>query len=108
MLHAFAGSPEIIRELLPLGAWFSFSASVTRPDNHRVHRAVRETPPDRLLIETDSPDFLPASISDRTQPNEPANLPLVLQSVATLRGASPESLAALTTANATRFLTTRI
>lgn len=104
MLHAFAGTPELIRELLPLGAYFSFGGAITRPDNHRVHRALRETPPDRLLIETDSPDFLPDSISDRDQPNEPANLPLILQSVATLRGTSPESIAALTAANATRFL----
>lgn len=103
MLHAFAGSPEIIRELLPLNAWFSFAGSVTRPDNHRVHRAAREVPTDRLLIETDAPDFLPFSITDHSQPNEPAHLPRVLEAMAALRSCSLEDLATITSGNARYF-----
>ena len=104
MLHAFSGAPEIIRELLPLNAFFSFSGAVTQPGNHRVRNAVRLVPEDRLLIETDAPDFLPAAIPDRALPNEPANLPLILDAVAELRNCSAAELAERTTANARRFL----
>ncbi len=103
MLHAFSGSPEIIRELLPLNAWFSFAGSVTHPGNHRIHRAVRAVPADRLLIETDAPDFLPHSIADRSIPNEPFRLPPVLDAVAELRASPRSELAAITFENTRRF-----
>ena len=103
MLHAFSGTAEIIRELLPLNAFFSLAGSVTQPGNHRVRNAASQVPADRLLIETDAPDFLPASMPDRALPNEPANLPLVLKAVAELRACSAAELAERTTANARFF-----
>jgi len=100
LLHAFGGAAELIPELVELNCWFSFCGSVTNPNAKRVRAAAVAVPEDRLLIETDSPDF---PSLDCEFPNEPANLVQVARTVAELRGVSPESLAAQTFANAGRF-----
>jgi len=103
LLHAFGGAPELIPELIDLNCWFSFCGSVTNPKAKRVRAAATDVPSDRLLIETDSPDFPPAGCP---APNEPANLIYVARAVAELRGVFVESLAELTFSNATEFFGT--
>lgn len=100
LLHAFGGAAELIPELVELNCWFSFCGSVTHPKARRVRAAAVAVPEDRLLIETDSPDFPPSGCPE---PNEPANLVVIARAVAELRGVSPESLASQTFANAERF-----
>ena len=100
LLHAFGGAVELIPELAELNCWFSFCGSVTNPKAKRVRAAAVAVPADRLLIETDSPDFTPAGCQP---PNEPANLVQVARATAELRGASTEQLAVLTFNNAERF-----
>jgi len=100
LLHAFGGAVELIPELIALNCWFSFCGSVTHPNARRVRAAAFAVPEDRLLIETDSPDFTPP---DCQQPNEPANLVQVVRAIANLRGISFESLAGLTFNNTERF-----
>lgn len=102
LLHAFGGAAELIPELVELNCWFSFCGSVTNPTAKRVRVAVAAVPADRLLIETDSPDFVPPGY---LSPNEPANLMQVAKGVAELLGISPDQLADLTFTNATRFFT---
>jgi TatD DNase family protein len=100
LLHAFGGAAELIPELVELNCWFSFCGSVTNPNAKRVRAAAVVVPEDRLLIETDSPDFPPLGCPP---PNEPANLVQAARAVAALRGVSAEDLAALTFANAEQF-----
>ncbi|MBN1269067.1 MAG: TatD family hydrolase, partial [Kiritimatiellae bacterium] len=57
IFHAYSGSPELVRPLVELGGFISFSGSITRSGNKRGHRSAREVPADRLLIETDAPDM---------------------------------------------------
>jgi len=54
-----------------------------------------------LLLETDAPDQPDAGI--RGERNEPARLPVVLETVARLRGQPAEDIAAQTTVNAKRL-----
>jgi len=103
LLHAFGGAPELISELIDLNCWFSFCGAVMNPQAKRVRASAVAVPADRLLIETDSPDFSPAGCEP---PNEPANLIYVARAVAELRGVSVESLAELTFSNATEFFST--
>jgi TatD DNase family protein len=100
LLHAFGGAPELIPELMALNCWFSFCGNVTNPKAKRVRASAIAVPAERLLIETDSPDFSPAGCAF---PNEPANLIHVARAVAGLRGVSVEALAELTFDNAERF-----
>lgn len=97
ILHAFGGAVELIPELTELNCWFSFCGNVTNPNAKRVRAAAVAVPAERLLIETDSPDFPPAGCE---APNEPANLIVVARAVAELRGVSVEEIAELTFTNA--------
>jgi TatD DNase family protein len=100
LLHAFGGAEELIPELIDLNCWFSFCGSVANPNAKRIRSAAVAVPADRLLIETDSPDF---TLPGCQPPNEPANLVQVVCAVAELRGISPGSLAELTFGNTERF-----
>ena len=76
-------------ELAKLGAYFSFSGSITFSGNKKGHRSVRAVPADRLLIETDAPDippYIPDQPAARPELNVPANLVHVLNAMAELRG----------------------
>jgi TatD DNase family protein len=101
LIHCFGGSAEVAKELIKRGAYISFSGSITRPNNRKAGPAICAVPDDRILIETDAPDLLPHGLGSAL--NEPANLPVVLDKAAELRGVSAEELAALTFANAERF-----
>jgi TatD DNase family protein len=105
VIHSYSGSSELVRPLAELGAFFSFSGTVTWTRNRRAHEAAVAVPQDRLLIETDSPDLPPAP-EEGAAPvvvNEPANLRRVLAAIAALRGVSEEEVAATTWANAVRL-----
>ena len=90
LLHAFSGAAELIPELVELNCWFSFCGSVTNPNAKRMRDAAAAVPEDRLLIETDAPDFSPVGCEP---PNEPANLIHVARAVAEIRGVSVEAIA---------------
>jgi len=109
VLHAYSGGAELVARLLPLGAWFSFSATVGYSGNRRAHRALQAVPRDRLLLETDAPDMLPHALCqgprEQWPPNEPANLLYTVEAAARILGCVPAELADLTAANASRVFT---
>jgi TatD DNase family protein len=100
MIHAYSGSAEMIPTWTRLGGYLSFGCSLTRPGNHRGHKAARATPADRLLLETDSPDIPPdpnftvpgLPPLEKGAPNEPCHLPLALHALANARETDPEVL----------------
>ncbi len=107
--HSFGGSAEILKELIKMGGYVSFSGTVCNLNATKVRLASKETPASHLLVETDAPDLFPlggTSIGndDANKPvNHPANLPLILHEVALLRGMAPEELSDITGANARRL-----
>jgi TatD DNase family protein len=107
--HSFGGSAEILKEILKMGGYVSFSGTVCNANATKVRLAATETPASHLLVETDAPDLFPfggTSIGNDTtnKPvNHPANLPLILREVAALRGIPPEELSDITGANARRL-----
>ena len=60
-LHAYNGPVDLIPELVQLGAYFSFNAGQLKAGKTKVFERIRAVPANRLLIETDAPDMLPAS-----------------------------------------------
>jgi len=108
LVHSYSGSVNMIETLTRLGGWFSFSGSITWPRNLRGQSAVRQVPEERLLIETDAPDLRPwlsgSADSPADEPNEPANLSLILRRVAELRGMPPEAMAERLWSNTLEFL----
>lgn len=115
VLHSFSGPAELVGPLADLGAYFSFSGTVTRSKASRTHGAARAVPSERLLVETDAPDILPIlgpdALSDPALPrdergrpvNLPVNLLLNLEALARVRDEPLERVAACTHGNARRL-----
>lgn len=101
VIHSYSGAPDLIPALEAMGFYISFSGAITRAGNGRARRSLAAVSPDRLLIETDSPDLAPAGWP-RAKPNEPANLAGVLRAAAEVRGESEVDLAGRMWANAMR------
>ncbi|MDQ1092884.1 TatD DNase family protein [Xanthomonas sacchari] len=101
VVHSFAGSAEQAAQLRSLDFLVGLGGPVTYARAQRLRRLAAALPLQQLLLETDAPDQPDAAI--RGQRNEPARLRTVLDTIATLRDASPASIAAQTTANARRL-----
>ena len=100
VVHCFTGGPEEARRCLDLGASLSFSGVVTFKNAQDVRDAAALCPPDRLLVETDSPFLTP--VPHRGSVNEPARVPLVGATIAEVTGRDTAEVAERTTANARR------
>ena len=101
VIHSFSGSPEQARQLWELGFLLGIGGPVTYERASRLRGLVAAMPLEYLLLETDAPDQPDAG--HRGQRNEPSRLPVVCETIATLRGVSPEEIAAASTANAQRL-----
>lgn len=62
MIHSYQGSREMLRDLLSLGAYISFSWKSLQRDTEESIALMRNVPLDRLLIETDFPYTEPGRI----------------------------------------------
>ncbi len=98
VMHCFTGGPDEARQCLDLGAYLSFSGIVTFPNAPEVREAAALCPPDRLLVETDSPYLAP--VPNRGRRNQPAWVPHVGAVVAEARGEGVWEVAERTTDNA--------
>jgi TatD DNase family protein len=98
VIHCFSGGPDEARRCLDLGCSLSFSGIVTFPKAPELREAAALCPPDRLLVETDSPYLAP--VPHRGRPNSPALVPVVGAAVAAARGEAGEAVRDLTAANA--------
>lgn len=92
VFHCFTGGPDEARRCLDLGAHLSISGIVTFKSAQDVRDAVALCPPDRLLVETDTPYLAP--VPHRGEPNRPALVPLVGEAVAAVQGRSVAEVAA--------------
>ena len=101
VVHSFPGSPEQAAQLHKLGFLLGLGGPLTYDRAQRLQRLVATMPLEQLLLETDAPDQPDAGI--RGGRNEPARLPVILETVARLRGQPAEDIAAQTTANAKRL-----
>lgn len=101
VMHCYTMSELELAPYLELGFYISFSGVVTYPKNEANQRAARAVPGERLLIETDCPYLAPQG--HRGSRNEPAFARVVLEKVAELRGETSESVARITSDNATRL-----
>lgn len=100
ILHSWTGGPKWTKRFAALGVTFSFAGMVTYPTADTVRRAVAVAPPDRCMIETDTP-YLPPQ-AHRTEPNEPGFVPFVGAQLAEVWGIELDEVARLTTETAQR------
>jgi TatD DNase family protein len=98
VIHSYSGPVELIPELEDLNVSFSFSGSITHDRNRRGRAAAAAVPDHRLLVETDAPDIPPVGVGQ--EENEPANIGMVVRTLAEIRGMTEEEIGELTNANA--------
>lgn len=102
VFHCFTGGAAEAERALGLGAALSFSGIVSFARADDVRAAAAGCPPDRLLVETDSPYLAP--VPYRGKENEPAFVAAVGAALAAAVGRSPEVVAAQTAAAAATWL----
>jgi len=101
VLHCFTGDAFFADTLLGLGYHISFSGILTFKNASPLRAVAARIPRDRLLVETDAPWLAPEPM--RGQKNEPAFVRRTVEMLAEIRGEPPDTLAALTAANARRL-----
>lgn len=103
LLHSYGGPREMVAPLAALGAYFSLPGYYAHERKERQRETFRQVPRERLLIETDAPDqnlpdgrnhFLLLSPATGKPLNHPANLRVVYEFAAELRGEPLETLSA--------------
>lgn len=100
VFHSFDGSAELAQYGLDRGFVFGVGGLATKAANSRLREILTMIPLDRLMLETDAPYLVPATIKDRR--NTPANIPFIAAELAVLKGVSLNDIAAATTANTSR------
>ena len=97
VMHCFSGDAEVARRCLDLGAYLSFSGTVTFKNAREVREALVVAPQDRVLVETDAPYLTPTP--HRGRPNASYLVPLTVRSMAATRGEDLAELCAAVDAN---------
>jgi TatD DNase family protein len=97
LLHCFSSSRQLAETALELGLYLSISGIVTFNKADELRDVVKDTPLDRLLVETDAPYLAP--VPNRGKRNEPAFTRHTAQKIAEIKGVDLETVASATTDN---------
>jgi len=100
VLHCWTGGRKWTKRFLELGVTFSFAGPVAFETGETIRLGAELVPPQRALVETDTPYLAPPP--HRGQPNEPAWVALVGEALAKVWDLPPIEVAAITSANARR------
>ena len=95
--HSFAGGLAMGKELLERGGYLGMSGMVTFKRADNVREVLEIAPPERLLVETDTPYLAP--VPHRGKPNRPAYVTHVLERLAEELGMTAEEANTLTNEN---------
>ncbi|MCC6163458.1 MAG: TatD family hydrolase [Acidobacteria bacterium] len=98
VFHCFTGNQALAEAAVSRGFHLSFSGIATFPGAEAIRDVARWVPADRWLVETDSPFLAPAP--KRGGRNEPARVMAVLDTVANVRGLTPDEARGQAVANA--------
>jgi TatD DNase family protein len=100
VFHWFTGPSSVLQDIVNRGYYLSATPAAAYHEEHR--RAVRETPLDHLLLETDSPVTYRLD-TDSSFQSLPADVRRSLTAASSLHGLTEEAVAAATTANAVKL-----
>ena len=103
VFHWFTGFSSIVRGIIEGGYFISATPATEYHEEHR--RAVRETPLNRVLLETDCPVTYGREVRYKSKP---ADVLRSLQAVAQLKGVDEAVIAEQTTRNAVNFFALNI
>ncbi|OGZ35021.1 MAG: hypothetical protein A3A94_02775 [Candidatus Portnoybacteria bacterium RIFCSPLOWO2_01_FULL_43_11] len=96
VIHCFCGSPETAKKFLEMDLYLGFNGLITFSEQY--DQVVKETPLEKILLETDCPYLAPAPY--RGKRNEPVYVKYVAEKIAEIKGISFDKVAEQTTQNA--------
>jgi len=101
VIHCFSGDEHFLKECLALGFLISFTCNITYKKAENLRQLVKIAPLEKIMLETDAPFLSPQGL--RGKRNEPANVKILAEEIAKIKGESPLKIAEVTTNNAKRF-----
>lgn len=90
VIHSFTSSLELAEFVLAEGFYIGYNGIITFKKADNVQAAVKMTPADRILFETDAPFLTP--VPHRGKENAPYYLPFVAQKISELKEVDLETL----------------
>lgn len=100
VVHSWSGSAEMMHVMIKHNLSISFSGAITNDNNRKGKKSLLEVPPEKLLVESDTPDMPPLQ---RNFPNEPSYLVDTIKKIAELRMVTEIEIAEQTFNNASRI-----
>lgn len=101
VMHCFSGSAETAKQVLALGMNISFTGVLTFKNARKAIEALKVTPLDRLMLETDCPYMAPEPY--RGKRCDSSMIIRVIEKIAEIKEISPEEVAAATMENTRRL-----
>lgn len=98
VFHSFTGTAEQAHTINEFGTFYLGINGIITFKNSGLREVIASVPPERLVLETDSPYLSPAPY--RGKRNESSRLPLIAMQLAEVYNLNPEKIAAITTKNA--------
>lgn len=100
VFHCFSGDDQMARTCSDAGYYLSFAGNVTFKNAQNLRDALKVTPLDRILVETDAPFLTPVPL--RGRPNAPYLIPHTLRFMASELDMPVDELAHQVAANTLR------
>lgn len=105
MMHLFSGSVDVMKEIVGLGGYISFSLGISEGGPEKVRAAFQAVPVDRFLLETDYPYVPDRPEEPSASPDEYfSRLKKVYEKAALLKGVKSEDLEKRVWENGTVFM----
>jgi len=99
--HGFVGNSEELQKYLNFGFYIGFNGIIFKSiEEINFEENIKNTPLDKILIETDCPYLTPPQVEGR---NEPIYVKYVVEEIAKIKNISYEEISEITTENAKRL-----
>ncbi|HPO68294.1 MAG TPA: TatD family hydrolase [Candidatus Pacearchaeota archaeon] len=98
VIHCFTGNKDELKEVLNMGFYIGFNGIIFKLNLDDI---IKETPLERILVETDCPYLIPPMIN--VSRNEPVFIKYILEKITKIKNISFEKLAEITTENAKKL-----
>ncbi|RJO62073.1 TatD family deoxyribonuclease [candidate division WS5 bacterium] len=101
VVHCFTGDWDFAKKILDLGFLISFTGIITFDKTGNLARVIRETPLEKIMVETDAPFLAP--VPYRGKRAEPWMVREIVQKIADIKRLSFEEVDEKTTVGAKKF-----
>jgi TatD DNase family protein len=98
VIHCYSGSVEMARDYIKMGFYIGVGGVVTFKNANKLKNVVKETPMEKILIETDCPYLAP--VPNRGKRNDSTNLKYIAEEIGKIKNISLEDVIKYTNENA--------